>query len=1000
MYNNILISSKEAESIVFDIYGIKGKASALNGEIDFNFKIETDAESYILKVSRPDFDEKYLDFQDKLLLHLEGKDKADFPRTYRTDQKGIFEYKDKSDRIRKIRLLHWMDGNLMSSLSFKSNHVRHTLGLCGGDITTSLIDFDHSLSKREFDWDLASALWVEDYLHLFKDEEFSIIQYFIALFKKQAPIYNALRKSTIHNDANDNNVLVNATFNDQKTIAIIDYGDAVYSQVINDLAVILAYSIMDCPQPLQAAIPTVTGYHEAFKLLDEELQMLYTLVAMRLVISVTKSAINKSKEPDNAYLQISEKSAWQLLRQWKNIAPNFAYFSFRHACGFVPCPNQKKFEVYTIDKKVELSDLLPTIGNKKLSGLDLSIESKFIGNFSNYIASENLYGKIKTLYEQEHAVLAGGYGEARPIYTTDAYKVNQNEGYEHRTIHMGVDLWTDACTPIAAIEHGEIFSCYNNDHHKDYGPTIIIKHEINDLTFYTLYGHLTKESLLKWKKGDTVPKGQIIGAIGNEKENGHWAPHLHFQIMLDMLDCSHDFYGVSLPSLWPIFASICPDPNLLFKNELLTNSTDKKIEDLISSRKKNLGKSLSLSYSQPLHIVRGQMQYLIDIDGQKYLDTVNNVAHVGHENPKIVDSAVHQLNLLNTNTRYLNEEILAFAQSLLSTLPKELCVVHFMNSGSEANELALRMARAYTHQKDIIALEVGYHGNTQACIDISSYKFDGKGGNGCPDHTHIVPLPDAFRGKYRGETAGPSYANHVKETIEELKKNGKNVSAFIAESIVSCGGQIDLPKDYLKLAYEYVRAEGGLCISDEVQVGFGRVGKSYWGFQLHDVIPDIVTMGKPIGNGHPLGAVVCTRAVAEAFANGMEYFNTFGGNPVSCAIGNAVLKNIKDENLQDHAFAVGNYLKNGLKTLSIKHPIIKDVRGEGLFLGVEFNDDDLNPLPLETDYIINKMKDYKILTSSDGPDHNVLKIKPPMCFTEENAAYFIECLDKILESIQ
>jgi 4-aminobutyrate aminotransferase-like enzyme len=306
------------------------------------------------------------------------------------------------------------------------------------------------------------------------------------------------------------------------------------------------------------------------------------------------------------------------------------------------------------------------------------------------------------------------------------------------------------------------------------------------------------------------------------------------------------------------------------------------------------------------------------------------------------------------------------------------------------------MAKVVTGKKDILASEMGYHGNTNACVEISSYKFDGKGGSGCPEHTHLIPLPDSFRGKYKGVASGAKYAHEVDLKVKSLLITDKPPAAFIIEPIISCGGQIELPQGFLGKAYEHVRKAGGLCISDEVQVGCGRMGSTFWGFQQHDVIPDIVTIGKPIGNGHPVAAVVCTRAVADVFANGMEYFNTFGGNPVSCAIATEVLQTIKREKLQENALEVGNFLKTELLEISKDFPIIKDVRGQGLFLGIELTDNALNPLADQTAYLANRMKDLGILMSVDGPDHNVLKIKPPMVFSKTNAEQVLLGLKKVL----
>lgn len=991
------ISTITAESIAYQYFGIQGKAKALDGYIDLNFKITCAEDAYILKISKPETPIHELDFQQKLLSYIECQNPDfQYPKMYK-DKKGkaIFDYTDEAGNLRQVRLLSWIEGRLYHQVMPKTENLRYSLGQQCGKITSCLQGFQHDMNRNDSEWNLANALWVEDYLSLFSTEEQTLFTFFIEKFKAIQPIYQTLRKSTIHNDANEHNIVVSNDLQNPQTLAIIDYGDAVYTQIINDVAILLAYNMMECREPLEMAKATLMGYHHAFPLQAQELAVLYPCIAMRLMVSLTKSAIGKQQNPDNLYLCISEKNAWELLRKWKNIDENFAHYYFRNTCGLNACKYYDAFLLYAKHTNWDIDKLLPENTKNEFQAFDLSIDSPFVGNFQDY-QSEKLNEKIQNKVDAHDILLLGGYGEARPIYTTNAYKISLNEGYEHRTIHLGVDFWTKAYSAVHAVENGEIFACHDNANDRDFGPTIILKHVVNELIFYTLYGHLSRESLVGKKIGQAILKGEKIAEIGNTNENGNWASHLHFQIVLDMLGLQNDFYGVSSPSQWAVFSSICPDPNLLFHSSYLLAKENKSLENQIDYRKKHLGKSLSLSYNKPLKIVRGEMQYLIDEIGQKYLDTVNNVAHVGHEHPKIVAVGQQQMAILNTNTRYLNDEILSFAAELLKTFPPELSVLHFVNSGSEANELALRMAKVATGQKDVIALEVGYHGNTQACIDISSYKFEGKGGGGCPEYTHIVPLPDAFRGLYQGENTGLQYAKHVLYHIEKLQSKGRNVAAFIAESIVSCGGQIDLPRNFLSQAYEYVRAAGGVCIADEVQVGFGRVGKFFWGFELHHVIPDIVTMGKPIGNGHPLAAVVCTRKIADAFANGMEYFNTFGGNPVSCAIGNKVLTVIREDKLQENAAKVGAYLKEKLLDLRTTFPILADIRGEGLFLGIELTDSQKIPLPEQTSYLSNRMKDFKVLTSIDGPQHNVLKIKPPMCFSIENADYFLATLHKIL----
>ena len=421
-------------------------------------------------------------------------------------------------------------------------------------------------------------------------------------------------------------------------------------------------------------------------------------------------------------------------------------------------------------------------------------------------------------------------------------------------------------------------------------------------------------------------------------------------------------------------------------------------EQTLTMRKKYLGLSLSLAYNDPLKIVRGKGQYLYDEKGREYLDCINNISHVGHCHPAVIQAAHEQNQLLNTNTRFLHDNIIELAEKLTAKLPKPLSVCHFVNSGSEANELALRMAEAVTGNNNTIVMDHAYHGNTSSLINISPYKFNGRGGNGKPEHVQVVPMPDLNRGEFKDpETAGNQYAEKVQDAI--IQQGGN--STFIAESLLGCGGQILLPEGFLQKSFEHIRAAGGICICDEVQVGLGRVGSHYWGFELQNVIPDIITIGKPLGNGHPIAAVITTPDIADVFNNGMEYFNSFGGNPVSCAIAMSVLNVIEKEKLQQNALSIGNYLLSGLNILKEKFEFIGDVRGKGLFIGVELveNRKTLDPQPEKAKEIINKMKEIRILISTDGPFNNVLKIKPPMVFSRENAQQIIESLEENLSEI-
>ena len=404
------------------------------------------------------------------------------------------------------------------------------------------------------------------------------------------------------------------------------------------------------------------------------------------------------------------------------------------------------------------------------------------------------------------------------------------------------------------------------------------------------------------------------------------------------------------------------------------------IDGLIKGRQRLLGRNLSIAYERPLNIVRGEMQYLFDAEGRRYLDAYNNVAHVGHCHPKVVAAGQRQMKLLNTNTRYLSELILEYAEKVAATLPEPLSVCYFVNSGSEANELAIRLARAHTKARDMIVLDHAYHGNTSTLIDLSPYKHNGPGGEGAPSWVHTVPLPTS------------------EQDANLVAKIGARLCGFIAESLPSVAGQIVLPQGYLGRVYDAVRNAGGVCIADEVQTGYGRIGTHFYGFEKYGVIPDIVVLGKPIGNGHPIGAVITTREIADSFDNGMEFFSTFGGNNVSCAVGLAVLEVVQEEGLQQHALRVGERLLEGLRELQQRYTLIEDVRGSGLHLGVELVRDH-EPATAEANRIVNLMREHGILIGTDGPHHNVLKIRPPMPFSDTDADQLITTLDESFKTV-
>ncbi len=412
---------------------------------------------------------------------------------------------------------------------------------------------------------------------------------------------------------------------------------------------------------------------------------------------------------------------------------------------------------------------------------------------------------------------------------------------------------------------------------------------------------------------------------------------------------------------------------------------------LIERRRKLLGSAYRLFYDDPVHIVRGEGVWLFDADGNRYLDMYNNVPHVGHCHPHVVAAVSKQMATLNTHTRYLHENVIELAERLTATFPPEIDNVMFSCTGSEANELALRIARTVTGGEGVVVTDFAYHGNTRAIFEISPEDMPKEE---IPDYVVTVPSPDTYRDALSAE----DYAQHVRDAVETLRDRGIKPAAFIIDTIISSDGVVTPPADYLKNAAVTIHAAGGLFIADEVQPGFGRMGEHFWGYQADDFVPDIVTVGKPMGNGHPVAATMARSELVDAFAEHSSYFNTFGGNPVSCAAGLAVLDVIENEGLQENALNTGRYLSDGLAELAVRHEAIGDIRGSGFFKAVELVSDRESKQAdaALTGLVVNGLRHRGILAGSIGSHDNILKLRPPMVFTRENADHFLGILDEVL----
>jgi 4-aminobutyrate aminotransferase-like enzyme/Ser/Thr protein kinase RdoA (MazF antagonist) len=998
------------------LYGLEGEIKSLNGERDRNFLITTqyqnNSKRFVFKIANQQEDSAILSCQEQVFSRLSCADEIETIEVVRSTAGHTIERIIGDDGVEYLcRLTTFLAGPLLSEINPRSSELLESLGRAVARVDVCLDGFADPALDRPLLWIMQD---VEDTLARFKPllsdpDRIVLIDSYQHMFRRQVlSVKNRLRSGVIHNDANDNNIVVtdNGPW-DQQVIGLIDFGDMVHSWLVADLAIACAYAMLGQPRPLDVAASIVKGYQSVMPLRPEEVQAIFSLICMRLSMSVCICAYQKSLEPDNDYLSISERSAWELLEDLRKVPENYAHYVFRDACDMEPAPTNKKVLNWLQSQSHFESLVDVNLQRDPLLVLDTSVSSPYLSAGDDAHDPERMTRNLFRAIEDAGAVAGiGRYDEYRLIYGNEDFA---DFSGHRRTLHIGLDVFQSVGSRVFAPLSGRVWSSSENTSPLDYGGCLILVHEVADehgdeLVFYSLYGHLDAESFSHLQVGEEVTAGKLLGCMGEIHQNGFWPPHVHFEIILDMLECTDTFFGVGNHAHRNVWISLCPDPNLILKiPDLVLNQPRSDLQreaaPLLKSRQQHLSGSLSLSYRDPIVVARGVGQYLFDANGKRYIDAVNNVPHVGHCHPHVVQAGHLAAGVLNTNTRYLYPGITNYAERLLATFPKPLSVVFLVNSGSEANDLALRLAWCHTKRKDIVVLDHAYHGNLTALIDLSPYKHDGPGGTGNPSWVHKVPMPDGLRGQYRQTDPdyAEKYASLVHKTLSDADKT-RGVAAFICESILGCGGQVVLPGGYLNSVYQSVRAQGGVCIADEVQTGFGRVGSCFWAFELQQVVPDIVTLGKPAGNGHPLAAVVTTKEVAQSFVTGMEYFNTFGGNPVSCAIGNAVLDVIEREKLQSHALDTGNYLMNGLGLLKTRFPLIAEVRGEGLFIGVELVScrETMAPAAQQAAYISERMKQQGILLSTDGPCHNVLKIKPPMVFNRDNADQLVDALISIL----
>jgi 4-aminobutyrate aminotransferase-like enzyme/Ser/Thr protein kinase RdoA (MazF antagonist) len=935
------LTDAQVRDLIEEHYPVRvATLTSLGGELDQNLLVtDTDGWRYVAKLSSVDAD--HAAWQAELAARARALPVGDMVATRNHAAVAVF---DQDGLTRTLRLGSWLPGRRLADLSRHSAELLQQWGRISAELVLALADApDGPVVTHHWDALRASEAIIKHHDTVVDPDDRAMIDRIRGWFEDALIRYeDDLPRQVIHHDLNDYNLLAAPGPDGHHRITgIVDFGDALRTARVGELAISMAYAMLRKPDPLATMAHLVTGYSQRLELTDAELAVLYPMAAARLCVNATTWT---ARAATGAYGQQRMQHTWPALRKLSVLPPDAVEAGLRHALG------------------------------RSTPKLCPSAVQTAAPAFAVAVTPVNLTAGSDV--EQTAAPLVVG---SHLTSRRDNLLPRRTDSGEPATVHLGIDLHARetvaaSCPLDATVEHVD-------------PTTVVLRHEFDGLTpFWSRWVGITHSLSvgLGLKAGDSL--GYIDGILRcclfTSLESAVLAPA--------------DYVSVHAVPAW---SGVTVDPSAFLG---LAAAPEPEIDrqGVLAARDRHFARSQRAYYDDPPLLVHSDGVWLYDEQGRGYLDVMNNVTHVGHANPAVVAAASRQMRHLNTNSRFVYDGISRYATRLASLLPDPLEVVFLVCTGSEANDLALRIARQVTGREDILVIDGAYHGNTTAVTGISPNRYKGPGGQGAPPTTHEVQQPNGYHGPfgYADPDAGTKYAADVADVVRRLADEGRPPAAFIAEALMGTAGSITLPDGYLAAAFDSVRAAGGLCINDEVQVGFGRMGDAFWGFETQGVVPDIVTVGKPMGNGHPLAAVVTTREIAEAFDSGMKYFNTYGGNPVSCAVGMAVLDEIEQRGLQAHANDVGAYLRRRLDELAERHLLVGDVRGHGLYLGVELVTDrqTRQPAAAEARYISERLKDEGILTYPTGAGDNILKIKPPMPFSREHADLLVDALDAVL----
>ena len=941
-------AAAEAEKLVRERYGIAGTATELGSQQDANFRIEATTGTFVLKVSNPAFTADDLDAQDRAAAHVARSAQLLAPTAVAGLDGNTIQPVKAGGLSTVARLVTYLEGDSLSVSGYLAPPVVAALGDLAGRTSRALATYDGPLPPRELQWDLRNARDVVSRLARFvsvpagADAARDAAR---AAAEALAPLADRLPVQPVHGDLTADNVIaVDGEDGRRHPVGVIDFGDLMRSWGIAELAVTCSSLLPYAGEDLPAILPAIRAFHEVRPIADDELAALWPLVVLRAAALMVSGRHQAAIDAANRYAAENLDLEWQIFE----------------AATAVPIEVGTRLVASAVRPPAApaVATGRALIADRTRSVLDLSTTSPALhgGRFLGDDAEADLAAAAL----RDAAVAYVPYRQARLTRT----RLNAPEAPE--TVGLGVELFVAEPLEIRAPWAGTVAV---------HGDTV------------ALHG----DGQILWLTGSL--RDTIAGAVQAGELLGRLLP-TSMRVQVGRLgDRPPFFVPASMAGAW---AAVCPDPTPLVDPAAPAGGSP--ADTLLARRGASFAPVQEHYFTEPPRIERGWRQHLFDVAGRSYLDMLNNVSILGHGHPRLADAIENQWRLFNTNSRFHYGAVVEFTERLAALLPTPLDTVFLVNSGTEADDLALRLAWANTGRRDVLAVREAYHGWSDATDAVSTSVADNPGAlDTRPPWVHTLAAPNAFRGRYRGAEAR-RYAEDAALRVRDMVSEGRPPAAFLCEPFYGNAGGMALPDGYLAAIYPAVRAAGGLCIADEVQVGYGRLGEYFWGFEQQGVVPDVVTVAKAMGNGHPLGAVITTKEIAAGYRSQGYFFSSAGGSPVSCVAGLTVLDVLRDEGLQENARVVGAHLEQRLRELAGRHPIIGAVHGMGLYLGVELVRDreTLEPAPAETAAICERLRELGVIMQPTSDRMCVLKIKPPLGIGIADADFFADALDRVL----